>query len=656
MRRIRAIAIAMLATAAGAAGTATASEAATYNLAGGGAWSSGSQWQAGVAPSGTVGAISLGDLGTPCAPCFTDDDISGLATGELDIDLSQGYDEYGDSLTISGNGGVPNLGIDATLPDGPAPTSEYFSGDTDLSGGINLGADQTWDVAGDPGGAGLGVGTVIGGQTLDLELSDGATVTADTFRTGAITADGDGTLALDPSYDAVPTYQSRSGLLPDDGVTLEGGASLNVDTAGSVYTGSLTVSGGSDDLQSLVDIGQGAGGVGDSGADTALTVGGDVTLDQWTDVYLDLDASGSGGYSSLSSAGDLALNRATVYLEQGTTGATSGCTAFDPGTSFPVISAVSNGSITGDLTYFDTAGNFDTLAPGMTSDPIPLQADYCPDTDGVAVLTYGTSAITATIVTAPTDGSDSPVISGTPSIGGVLTVTSPGSWSAYPAPITYSYQWVACTDTDCSDISGATNSSFSPTSAQAGDSVGVVVTATNTVGSTVDYSNLLGPVPQPPATSPNQPTPQAPTPVVTTPTPTPSTPVLTAFSPATAAEITSALRGIVTHPSGKKADAALVKHGDFKTSFAAPTRGSLSIVWTTNETSGTGKHKKHKTVVVAIGSARASSASTVGVEIHLTATGKTLLMKKSTGLSITATEKFTPTGGSSSSVTKKFSV
>jgi hypothetical protein len=655
MRRIRAITIAMLASAGSVIGTATASGATTYSWAGGLAWSSGSDWQGNVAPSGTVDAISLGDLGTVCAPCFTHDDISGLATGELDIDLSQGYYDYGDSLTISGNGGTPNLGIDATLPDGAAPSSEYWVGEADLNGGITLGADQTWDVTGDPGGAGLGVGTLSGNQTLDLELSDGATVTADTFQTGAITADGVGTLALDPMYDASTNYDSRSGDLPDGGVTLEGGASLDVDAAGGVYPGPLTVSGGSNDLQSLVDIGQGAGGAGDSGPDTALTVIGDATLDPWADVYLDLDASGSGGYSSLSATGDLALNGATVYLEQGTTGATglygagAGCPALDPGTSFPIVSAAENGSVTGDLTYFDTAGNFDTLAPGMTSAPIPLQADYCPDTDGVAVLTYGTNAITATIVTAPTDGSDSPVISGTPSIGGSLTVTSPGSWSAYPAPITYSYQWVACTDTVCSDISGATNSSFSPTSAQAGDSIGVAVTATNTVGSTVDYSNLLGPVPQPPATSSNQPTTQAST-------PTPSPPVPTVSSAATAAEITSALARIVTHPSGKKADATLVKHGDFKTSFGAPTKGSLSIVWTTKETSGTGKRKKHKTVVVAIGSGRASSASTIGVEIHLTAAGRSLLIKKPTGLSITATETFTPAGGSSSSVTKRFSV
>ena len=145
MRR-RAITIAMLATAAGAIGTATASgDSTTYSWTGYGslAWSSGINWQSDVAPSGTVGAISLGDLGTVCAPCFTDDDISGLATGELDIDLSQGYYDYGDSLTISGNGGTPNLGIDATLPDGPAPSSEYWVGEADLNGGINLGADQT---------------------------------------------------------------------------------------------------------------------------------------------------------------------------------------------------------------------------------------------------------------------------------------------------------------------------------------------------------------------------------------------------------------------------------------------------------------------------------------------------------------------------------
>jgi hypothetical protein len=154
--------------------------------------------------------------------------------------------------------------------------------------------------------------------------------------------------------------------------------------------------------------------------------------------------------------------------------------------------------------------------------------------------------------------------------------------------------------------------------------------------------------------------PVTPVPALPTPTPTPSssqttpvpTPLPAAVSPSVS-QIQSSLDGI-SHPSGEKAVAALDKTDAFKTSFSAPSGGTLSVVWTTRVTIGKDKHKKTKTVTVATGSGRTGSATTVSVVVRVTAAGKALLKQKPSGLPITDTERFTPTAGAPSTVTKTF--
>jgi hypothetical protein len=120
-------------------------------------------------------------------------------------------------------------------------------------------------------------------------------------------------------------------------------------------------------------------------------------------------------------------------------------------------------------------------------------------------------------------------------------------------------------------------------------------------------------------------------------------------------QIASALNAIA-YPSGEKVIAAMLRSRSFKTRFDAPSKGSLSIIWTTTVTSGKGKHKKHKTVTMASGSVSANSAGTINVALHLTGTGESLLKKKPTGLSITSTEGFRSDGLTRISVTKKISL
>jgi hypothetical protein len=80
-----------------------------------------------------------------------------------------------------------------------------------------------------------------------------------------------------------------------------------------------------------------------------------------------------------------------------------------------------------------------------------------------------------------------PSISGTLTEGQTLTA-DPGSWSG-AEPISYAYQWRRCEDDgDCGDILGATSASYTLTPAEADNSVAVVVTASNSAGSTTAAS------------------------------------------------------------------------------------------------------------------------------------------------------------------------
>jgi len=77
-----------------------------------------------------------------------------------------------------------------------------------------------------------------------------------------------------------------------------------------------------------------------------------------------------------------------------------------------------------------------------------------------------------------------PTISGSPQIGQTLTVST-GTWNG-PGTITYSFAWLRCDATggSCTAISGATQKSYTLTSADVGHSLRAKVTATNDNGST----------------------------------------------------------------------------------------------------------------------------------------------------------------------------
>jgi hypothetical protein len=84
-----------------------------------------------------------------------------------------------------------------------------------------------------------------------------------------------------------------------------------------------------------------------------------------------------------------------------------------------------------------------------------------------------------------------PVISGTAQQGQTLT-TSNGSWTN--SPDSYAYQWQDCTSSGCTSISGATSSSYTLQASDVGDTIDVIVTATNAGGSASQTSAQTGAV------------------------------------------------------------------------------------------------------------------------------------------------------------------
>jgi fibronectin type 3 domain-containing protein len=90
------------------------------------------------------------------------------------------------------------------------------------------------------------------------------------------------------------------------------------------------------------------------------------------------------------------------------------------------------------------------------------------------------SVATALVVGAAPANTVLPVISGIAKEGQLLSVTA-GTWTGSPT-ITYGYQWQSCTPT-CTNISGATDSTYRLVAARVGKTVKVIVTATNSISS-----------------------------------------------------------------------------------------------------------------------------------------------------------------------------
>jgi hypothetical protein len=133
--------------------------------------------------------------------------------------------------------------------------------------------------------------------------------------------------------------------------------------------------------------------------------------------------------------------------------------------------------------------------------------------DGSNSATSDPSATVAASGTAPANTAK-PAISGKAAKGETLSAST-GAWNG-SKPLQYAYQWQRCGKSggSCSDISKATNATYKLTSADVGNTVRVVVTASNSHGNQTAESNPTGVVaakqaPPPPATTSAKPAPTA---------------------------------------------------------------------------------------------------------------------------------------------------
>lgn len=188
-------------------------------------------------------------------------------------------------------------------------------------------------------------------------------------------------------------------------------------------------------------------------------------------------------------------------------------TAAPSNTSLPSISGsardgsiltASHGSWTGNPTSYayqwlrcDSQGGSCNAVDGATSDHYTVQtADVgsrlkvqvtASNKDGSGVAVSRPTAVVQATGSAPKN-TVAPAITGTTQEGSTLTA-QPGTWSATPSP-SFTYNWQRCVGTGggCTPISGATNATYTLTSADVAHTILVEVVAKNSNGSSAANS------------------------------------------------------------------------------------------------------------------------------------------------------------------------
>ena len=141
----------------------------------------------------------------------------------------------------------------------------------------------------------------------------------------------------------------------------------------------------------------------------------------------------------------------------------------------------------------DSSGNNCTPIQGATTSTYTIASSDAGSTLDVTVTatnTAGSSQAAPTTATTvvpqpsqPPANVNAPLITGTVAVGQQL-LADPGSWTGTPTPV-FSYQWQSCDSSgnNCTPIQGATTTTYTIASSDAGSTLDVTVTATNTAGS-----------------------------------------------------------------------------------------------------------------------------------------------------------------------------
>ena len=135
---------------------------------------------------------------------------------------------------------------------------------------------------------------------------------------------------------------------------------------------------------------------------------------------------------------------------------------------------------------YNDSGSLDTKALANGSHSLTATAYFAGNKTAASTVTVTVSNATPSS-TSPPQVASAPAISGTATVGQTLTAST-GSWSN--TPTAYSDAWQRCDSNgaNCSSISGASAATYTLTSTDAGKTLRVAVTASNTAGSSVAVS------------------------------------------------------------------------------------------------------------------------------------------------------------------------
>jgi sugar lactone lactonase YvrE len=299
------------------------------------------------------------------------------------------------------------------------------------------------------------------------------------------------------------TYPTPGTTIPATSASLNGPSGVAVDAAGNVYVADAS----NDEVEEITPSGQlsviaGGGGtsptVGTTIPATSAALGSPytVTVDSAGDVYV--DDGGDNEIDEVTPQGQLSI---VAGNGQSSNPPTDGL-ATDASLEFPDGVAVDGA---GDLYIVDGGdGDVSEVTPDGQLTVIAGNGNTGPPTYGVDATTTSINT-PAGIASTPAGqiaigdsfnetvdllepiaapvGTVAPAVSGAATVGQTLSSTE-GNWDN--VPILYGYQWQDCDSAgaNCSDIAGATASSYSLTDADVGHTVRVEVTAANGAGAT----------------------------------------------------------------------------------------------------------------------------------------------------------------------------
>jgi RHS repeat-associated protein len=331
-------------------------------------WSNGANWEGGVAPSGSIGALTFPTVagGLCTTTCYTsDNNIADLVTNSLTIGDTY-YDTYyflGDALGVGAEGIKVAAGARANIEMMP----------------LNLVAPQTWSLGesvGEP--ATVAVGDATGAsEALTIALSGGSTLTSANsanIEAGPVTITG-----ANSSFSGAEA--SRNGEVTLGGAeevsevnaadknavhvaNASSSSSLNATDKNAVNLTDASLSSFDGDIGPLKSTGALVN------VKEALTVAGGVTLDSASELEVYLG-------SQLTASGNVNLGNAELSL-------TRACSAPPLGEAYTLVST--SGSV---------SGTFSGMPNGST---VEQKGGYCSNEYDVLRIDYTTHAVTATVV------------------------------------------------------------------------------------------------------------------------------------------------------------------------------------------------------------------------------------------------------------------